>query len=668
MLRRTVLAAAVVAVAVAVAPPPAAAAPGFTDEDYWAFVERSFTALDAWWSPEHQAYREPGRHPLSIRVNAGMLTIHAIAAHEGHMGLARNDARARTMVRRLTSPPVWLGGDLASMSSNSVCWSENLSHPAPGHAALEPKVAAALAWAWRARRQLALPVPLVRRIEHEVGACAMRPYWALPPAVENQINWEAELYAAGATVRRSGGLLRSRYRSLIGWFADGITHPSPGMATSNLGPSYTFHYLPKHVPGVALNTDVPEYANITAQFIEFYDRAVAAGMRPLSGREMTLLRAWIKRLVAGSWTHSGMMNWDTGYGWQRWYSAQYWAFAQQGLLAIASAPRLRRAATGRWAKAMFDRALLLYRRWADEHGSALAPELLYGIHSRMESSGCYCIRMPLNAARAVALGLGDRPSEDPPPLYAYDFDTGRLAITTPRYATAIVPDNHGAFPYGGIELARLFGRDGRVAANIGGLPPAAFGLMVSGPGRSLLDTQHARTRPLRILRSPHGRLTAPRRYPASPDAGRFGVVVARGTVVRPGVTVTATHRFTRDSIRVRRDVRCTTGACRQARALFPTWRAGAAIVVQRRRGADVALEPGDAAIRLRDVARIRLESGDGDAGYTVVPLDGFGSATVRALRVGPQPTNPHPGPTLVLDQPLHGRGGATLTVRLEPFA
>ena len=63
---------------------------------------------------------------------------------------------------------------------------------------------------------------------------------------------------------------------------------------------------------------------------------------------------------------------------------------------------------------------------------------------------------------------------------------------------------------------------------------------------------------------------------------------------------------------------------------------------------------------------LRLPGGDGGAGYAVLLLSRFGSATVRALRVPSQPTNLHPGPTVAIDQPLAGRGRASFTVRLLP--
>ena len=85
--------------------------------------------------------------------------------------------------------------------------------------------------------------------------------------------------------------------------------------------------------------------------------------------------------------------------------------------------------------------------------------------------------------RALEAGLGRRPASAPPALYAFDPDTGRLAVTTPAYNTAIVPVNQRAIPYGGVDIARLFDGHQEVAANIGGSGAAAFGLLACAGGR-----------------------------------------------------------------------------------------------------------------------------------------------------------------------------------------
>ena len=104
-------------------------------------------------------------------------------------------------------------------------------------------------------------------------------------------------------------------------------------------------------------------------------------------------------------------------------------------------------------------------------------------------------RVMANAARAVDAGMGSMRGAEPPPLYSYDPDIGRLAVTTPKYNTAIVAVNQKAFPYGGLDLARLFDGQQEVAANIGGRPPASFGLMVRDvAGRRVAASQVGRSR------------------------------------------------------------------------------------------------------------------------------------------------------------------------------
>ena len=630
--------------------------PPFTDADYWQFADRTARALDAWWRADRRAYVMPGAHVASIRANADMLAVHAIAAFDGQAGPSRQDERARQLVERLLAPPTWRGPTRARITEWAICWSSSLDSREPGLAPMEPKVAQALAYAWRARRALALSQPVVDRLVMAVDYCARHPHWRFPFAVANQINWNADLYAAAATVTGRGDLLRGLYRRYLGWFTDAITRPASGRRTSNLGPGYEFRYLPSLSPSDPYNFDSPEYANVTVQFVEHYDDALGYGMRPLSARAVRLLRAWVRRLLTGSWTHAGFLNWDTGQGMRRLYSAQYWALAQQGLLAIASSPPFRSRLEGRWAKALFDRALLLYRRFADEAGGPLPPGRLFGIRSEKEHYASFVTRMALNAARAVDLGLGARPAQDPPPLYAYDYDTGRVAVTTPRYSTAIVPDNRGAFEYGGIEIARLVGAGQRVAANLGGLPPAAFGaLLEDRHGRTLLASQHVRARPVRVLRSPRGAIRRLRAYPARPYAGPFRVLEVRGTVRRRGARVTSTYRFTRNMISGRWVLSCPSARCGRARVLFPTAGALATIDALLNDGRHVRVAGPDARIRIDDVARVRA-----GPGYSILVRKRPRTATLRAIPATPQSTNPDPGPTLAVELPPPNRSRAVV--------
>lgn len=115
---------------------------------------------------------------------------------------------------------------------------------------------------------------------------------------------------------------------------------------------------------------------------------------------------------------------------------------------------------GRWAEALFGRGLELYARRAAANGG-LAPKHMFGVHTRMEEFDCFCARMLANAAaRAVALGLGSKPAQDPPPPYAFHADTGR-----PRRHHAALLDRDPRRQPRRVRLdpARLFGPGQAVA-------------------------------------------------------------------------------------------------------------------------------------------------------------------------------------------------------------
>ena len=182
-------------------------------------------------------------------------------------------------------------------------------------------------------------------------------------------------------------------------------------------------------------------------------------MAPLPRAGRGLIRRWIRRAMAGYWTHAGYMNWDSGLGFERWHQAKKLGLAQQALIGIAQTPRLQPGREwGRWAKWMLDRGLRFYERLPVGEGGLPDPVLfgLFTVPQTVGSARLAAARLEANAARAVEAGLGRMRGERPPALYAYDPDIGRLAITTPAYNTAIVAVNQRAFPYGGIELARLF--------------------------------------------------------------------------------------------------------------------------------------------------------------------------------------------------------------------
>ena len=631
----------------------AADRPPLRDADYWAIADRVVVALDPAWDEQRGAYVSSWQG-AAARTNANLLVVHALAAQHHRHGPARADARARRIVDHMTSAPMARHGGPAARH-RSVCWSAQLDTSKPDHISVDPQVAEALDDAFTARRALGLSRAQRRAIRTVARRCARHTQWRYPYVLLNQINWNAQLYAHLAHLTGHRSLLRHDYRRHLRRFVAAFRRPLPGLRTSNLGPGYGFHYSPYRSPSDALNFDTPEYANLVASAFLYYPRARAAGMRALPARDLHRVRAWLMRLFAGSWTHAGYLNWDTGYGLARWHSGQYWLAAQQALLTLATVPAVRAdPRLGRWAKAVFDRGLLLFRRWAEDSQSARAPKLPFDVLSEHRDWDLYASRAAANAVRAVRLGLGHRPATDPPPLYAFDAEHDRLAVTTPRYSTAIVARTRGAFPYGGIDLARLFAAGQRVAATIGGVPPNAFGAIVTdGAGHTVLASQHpqgARTR-LRLVRSAHGAPTRPSAYPRTPLAGPFRHVGAEGVVRRRTERIAATYRFAAGQIGARWRIRCRARCASRIPAIhFPTW-GDARIRVVARDGT----RTGPDRVALRDVARIEL--GTAAAGYRLLALRGPGAAVLRSVPTRPQPTSTHPGPTLAIQLPPAARTG-----------
>ena len=309
-------------------------------------------------------------------------------------------------------------------------------------------------------------------------------------------------------------------------------------------------------------------------------------------------------MLLGYWTHSGFLNWDSGLGLKRWQIGKTFAFAQQGLLAIARADDFHaRPEFGAWAKYFFDRGLGLYTRWADEEGGGtLAPAWLNGVHAEVgggdASKILFGARMAANAARAIDLGLGERAAQQPPPFYAYDPDIGRLAVSTPSYSTAVLAANHGAVGYGGIELARLYDGDGRPVATIGGRPPAAFGVVVRDvANRTLLASQISRLQPsladppLRLTRAPRGtgRVVA---HPRHAYAAPFQRLDARGAVAAADVRIVTAHRFRAEYVESTWTVSSAGRARRSVDVLFPAWTGAAQIDAVLHDGTRVALGRG----------------------------------------------------------------------------
>ena len=364
--------------------------------------------------------------------------------------------------------------------------------------------------------------------------------------------------------------------------------------------------------------------------------------------------------MCGYWTHGGYLNWDTGYGFKRWHAGRTWALAQQGLLAIAASPRFHpRPELGGWAKHMFDRGLALYERLsvAAADGKGIAPSNLYDVNVAPLGPSIrelFAARMQANAARAVALGLGEMQAPEPPPLYSFDGDIGRLAVTTQalldRGASgqpARLPvRRHGAVP---ALRRRPAGRVERRGPSLGQLRrpgasarqgdrhlAAAQGRAARSarrcaccPRRAAVSTSHSRTRP-----SPTRGLS--RRW-----WRRAARCRTRSSWIRPMLLGELDRDTVGDHPPAARPLH---GRCAVS-VLGPrgNGRGGAA-----RRPPGHPRRPGPPAqsVSLRDVVYFYI-AGE-DSGYVVVPTGRRPRATAHILRPKAQSSAPRPGPTLAV--------------------
>lgn len=657
-------------VLLALLPAAARADAPLDDAGYLAYMDRMEQRLDPLWDPRLHRYT-PGRGGTDTIVNANLLLVHSVAALHGHRGPSRDDARARALVRALLHDPPYVHHALRNGTDSQVHapgWVNSMDRRrADQHVMIDAEVVDGLVHAWLARRQIGLAPAEARRIATAIHRVSHGAFWRWPAIRLNQINWYALIYAADATVGGGRELLRVDLRRQIHRFAAGGARDAAARA-GNFGPGLHFHYLPQRPAGSRMNVDSAEYASIVASFARFYAQARHAGMPAPSAADRRLLGAWLTRVLAGYWTHSGYLNWDSGLGFHRWHQAKKLGLSQQALLGIATAPRLladRREAA--WAKWMFDRGLAFYERQAVRAGG-IAPGLFFGVHvipQALPSARLAAAREASNAARALQAGLGRARAVEPPPLYAFDPDIGRLAVTTPAYNTAIVAVSQGAFPYGGIELARLFDADQEVAGTIGGRPPASFGLVVRDrSGRRVLATQLARTgldrrvTPLRLTRAPAGAGASASARADRAFAGPFSDLRATGAVTRGSLRARTSHHFTAGYIESRWSVRAGSGRY-SADVLFPSW-GDAQVVAVGEDGSRVRLARRP--FPLAGVAYLYVRSER--SGYVVVPRRIPRGATARLLHVRAQPSAPVPGPTLAIRV---GRGRrAALTARLTP--
>jgi hypothetical protein len=636
---------------------PAAHAGTWTDTEYWRAADRLQERIEPYWRPRFDLYKV-GDLSADTMVNANMLLVHSIAALHGHLGLARQDDRAAVIAARLLQSPPFVAGPnkeaIGQVHGPGWLGATSTFH-AIQHLIVDAETAEALAAAWRARDVLGLSPDLSALIAQRLREVARGSFWRYPTIRLNQINWYAQIYAAAAETNNDPSFLSRDLRSQASRFIRGVLHPHAGQA-GNLGPGMHFYYVPDRSPAWPLNFDSPEYANLVASFARTWDWARQAGMPDLSSGEKAIYRRWMTRVLAGYWTHAGYLNWDTGFGFRRLHQAKKLPLAQEGLLAIAAGGDLTPGPVyARWAKSILDRGISLYERWLPADGG-LPPALLFDLSERPQPAPHAVLaasRVAANAARAVQAGLGSRRSVVPPPLYAWDPDNGRLAVTTPSYNTAIVSSNQKAFPYGGVDIARLFDRHQEVAGSIGGVPPAAFGMVVrDASGHSLLATQrpesggHRGAPAVRLVRAPSGAGVSPRSAPTRAFAGSFRVLETAARVHRGRETATAGYVFRSRTIDARWSWNGEGRARRSVELRFPSWKGDGEAHIWAIAPAGWTRE----IINYRTLGGVRWFYVQSEhSGYAVVPRQMPATARARMIQPARQSSAPRPGRTLVIE-------------------
>jgi hypothetical protein len=650
-------------------------------QSYLAFMDTVVARVHSQWSPAYGAYHPMGGTFATV-VNARMLQVHAVAALAGHEGASRDDERARRLVATLMSSPVpWRTAGANSRHDKMFHlpgWITSLTDPqAVMDKAVDPQVAQALVAAWRAGSTLQLEDATLRQIVQEVSSTARCSFFRYPGIRLNQLNWNCALYALDAELTGATDLLQGDYREQMLRFATFATHPEHPGGAPNLGPGWHFSYLPNHDPASEANLDSAEYANETLDCVRHYATALAAGMTPLPTQALEVFRAYAQRTLYGDWTHAGYLNWDTGLGSQRRYIGKVMAFAQQGLLAIATTPMVQSTpGMGAHARWLFDRGLDLYLRWVSEQADGAAPPPVeFGDHAHTEGPDdrmLFAARMASNAAQAISLNLAAVAGAPPPPMYSFDPDSQRLAVSTPVYSTGILVHNRHAVNYGGLDLNRLFDARQQPVGCTAGTGLANFMARISDHGgKLLLSTQMGNEASMSISvtqRDGSLRRVGPASlpYPLNAYAGPMRAVLATGRVAHGAAAIATAHRLLAETIECNWEL--TLPARGRWEVALPSYGPEARFLVDEGAGADRAgtlrdLEKGASGLKLAATREVVVQSEQG--GYTITSLSAPRGAMLRVVDAPSSTGAALPGPTLVLAGAAAGSKAALLRLSLR---
>ncbi|MFT4034311.1 MAG: hypothetical protein QM679_01900 [Patulibacter sp.] len=555
---------------------------GLTSAQAWQLPDALIARMDSAWQPRRGLYLDRGN--ISIRANAMLLEIHALAALAGHTGAARQDARIQSLVRFFTTAPVYVTRTTTKRSTGSFphtpAW-ESVYRDDATKAVLHPSadaiVARALATAWRARDVAGLPSEDAQRIQQVVGAVARGSFYAAPNRAENQINWNTDVYAATLEVNGDRSRLPD-YRAHLKWFIDHAFKPAYRGGSSNLSRGYGFRYLPQYSGGNANKMETVEYANLVHSSLGFYQTAVNAGMRPLDTTEVLRLQAWSRHILFGTWTHGGYLNWDSGLGTARRHIQQYWAFALDALVKSVSPGALLSTAHERsYVRAIVEQGLLLYSRigWS---GAGAFPNgaTSFGAPNGFPSGTNSPLITPLRMAIVAAeldVRLPSSTAKILPNTFSHDAEFGRLALSTPSYNAAVIKPVAQA--EGGLDLSRLFDSRQRPLTTLGAgsLLGAAPGLRLARGKSVVLDDQPGTQTRWAVP----GIAAGVNRN----RSGTFRTLVVSNQMRNGSARIDVRHAFSRDTIST--TYRVSRGAATNVTLRMPVW--GRTSTIEALRGA-----------------------------------------------------------------------------------
>ena len=525
--------------------------------DRWLLADALLARAAKHWLPSRGAYAGTGS--LSVRANALYLELHAIAAIEGRVSAARDDAHARALVRFLTTPPVLVRKTKVKRAKatfpHAPAWEAvytRQSSKASLHPSADAIVARALLAAWNARAQLALTAEEQHLIKRAVGLVARGSFYRDGRRAANQINWNADVLVADAVINGRGASL-ARYRRELVWFAQHMRQKVRAGGSANVTAGGALRYDPSLPPSAPINIQgTGEYENLVHGALAWYRTALQAGMAPLSPAVRQRLARWSQQVVLGTWTQAGYLNWDTALGSKRRHLRQYWSFALDGLLRTAGPGGFVTSAQQRaFVRLVARQGVELFARTAWNGEGALPGPTSFGAPNGFREGTGTEVMAPLRFA-LIALQIDpllDGVTEaDPGLLVADDRDIGRLAISSRRYNLGIVRAGPGL--EGGLEPTRLFDGRQRPLTVLGadGLVGPAPDVRLLREGKVLAGTQPGHTHAL------------PARFVAVGGALR-NRTAARATASASGATssgpdrVTVSHRFTAFRIDTRYVVR-----------------------------------------------------------------------------------------------------------------